>query len=113
MLLQVKPKRRAAIFRLGRAALKKGTLVKIQTLGTPYWLDLKKLDYAANFESEFKHGDLRKVPFSTPEADSFKEKSDKIISLIKDICKEIPKEKITQFLYPVWKEVDSQIFWHK
>jgi hypothetical protein len=78
MLLQVEPKRRAAIFRLGRAALKQNALIKIQTLGAPYWLDLKKMGSSVSFESEFKHGDLRKVKFSTPEGDAAQESFQKI-----------------------------------
>jgi hypothetical protein len=91
MLLQVKPKRRAAIFRLGRAALKQNALVKIQTLGTPYWIDLKLTCGVVNFESEFKHGDLRKVPFSTPEADAIQESFKKIKDCIAAEIKRFPE----------------------
>ena len=84
MLLQVNSKRRAAIFRLGRAALKQNALVKIQSLGTPTWLDLKKMDAAANFESEFKHGDLRKLNFSTPQQDKYDADREEIKQFIKN-----------------------------
>ena len=82
MLLLVKPKRRAAIFRLGRAAMKKGLLIKIQSLGTPNWLDLKKMDSSVDFVSEFKCGDLRKLTFSTPEKDKLHDSVESIKQFI-------------------------------
>ena len=81
MLLRVKPKRRAAIFRLGRAALKQNALVKIQSLGGPNWIDINSPQ--SNFESEFKSGDLRKLKFSTPEQDKLESDVEEIKSLIK------------------------------
>jgi hypothetical protein len=104
MLLQVKPKRRAAIFRLGRAALKQNALVKIQSLGNPHWLDLKKMDAAANFESEFKSGDLRKLKFSTPEQDKVGNDIDRIVKFIQDnVAKLEPEEK--------WKVLEAVYNW--
>ena len=82
MLLLVKPKRRAAIFRVARAAMKKGLLIKIQSLGTPNWLDLKKMDSSVEFVSEFKGGDLRKLTFSTPEKDKLHDSVESIKKFI-------------------------------
>ena len=84
MLLQVTPRRRAAIFRVARAALKQNALVKIQSLGTPNWLDLKKMDASVGFVSEFKHGDLRGLKFSTPEQDKYDADRDEIKQFIKE-----------------------------
>lgn len=91
MLLQVNSKRRAAIFRVARAALKQNALIKIQSLGNPHWLDIKKMDSAANFESEFKSGDLRKLKFSTPEQDRLDSDKEEIKNLIKSKMRENPK----------------------
>jgi hypothetical protein len=91
MLGQVSAKRRASIFRVARAAMKRGLLVKIQSLGTPNWLDLKKMDSSVEFVSEFKHGDLRELVFSSPE-------QDKINKDIRDI-KDLFIQKIQQYSF--------------
>lgn len=107
MLLLVKPKRRAAIFRLGRAAMKKGLLIKIQSLGTPNWLDLKKMDSSVNFESEFKHGDLRNLKLSTPELDIINEKREKIMAFIKSQTIDMSEIEAKGLIYPVWLELSK------
>ena len=84
MLNQLPTKRRAAIFRVARAAMKRSLLVKIQSLGTPNWLDLKKMDSSVELVSEFKHGDLRRLKFSTPERDKFESDKEEIKTLIKN-----------------------------
>ena len=107
MLNQLPTKRRAAIFRVARAAMKRGLLVKIQNLGSPNWLDLKKMDSSVGFVSRFKDGDLRELQFSTPELDIINEKREKIMAFIK--CQTVGMSEIEAkgLVYPVWLELSK------
>jgi hypothetical protein len=110
MLNQLPTKRRAAIFRVARATMKRGGLIKIQSLGTPNWLDLKKMDASVGFVSRFKTGDLRELQFSTPELDRIKEKQEKIIAFIREQTDSLSKLDLDNVLYPVWAKIDKVIF---
>lgn len=107
MLNQLPVKRRAAIFRVARAAMKRGLLIKIQSLGTPNWLDLKKMDASVGFVSEFKSGDLRKLQFSNPELDAINEKRERIMDFVKAQTLGMSDGASKELLYPVWKNFNE------
>ena len=78
ILMLANSKRRAAIFRVARAALKQNALVKIQSLQHPFWegksyglpslMGRDELMFPAKF---LKRLDLRSIKFSTPEQDKY------------------------------------------
>ena len=115
MLLQVKPKRRAAIFRVARAAMKKGLMVKIQSLMHPHWkgetyglpsiLERNSSAFPAKFLQRI---DLRKLKFSTPEQDKVDEDIDSIVKFIQDKVNKLGQDEKWKVLEAVYNWVGQQ-----
>jgi hypothetical protein len=64
------------------------------------------MDAAANLESEFKHGDLRKLKFSTPEQDKYDADIEEIKRFVKNKVRGNP-EAAWGTLVSVWRWLDD------